>query len=142
MDITLREYEENKNDILGKLDEYTREIVPKLDHYESDKISLVMEDEGVIVGQIVGEIRWNYLRIELFFVNQEIRGKGIGSRLLKTIERIAVQKKCNLILLETMSFNAPNFYLNHGYEAVGRIDNHPLPNESHYFMVKYLKESA
>lgn len=139
MEIKTRDYLENKQIIIKQLDEYTVETVPELSQYEFKPISLVCEEDGQIFGRIVGEIHWHYLRIELFYVDGKIRGKGVGSRLLSEIEQIAEKEQCSLVFLETMSFNAPAFYLHHGYEIIGQIDHHPLEDETHYFMCKRLK---
>lgn len=138
MAIKMEEYQANKELTIKQLDQYTLKKVPELTQYDFKEISFVYEEEGAILGRIVGEIHWNYLRIELFYVDGNTRGKGVGSQLLKQIEAIARKERCTLVLLETMSFNAPNFYLKHGYEISGQIDHHPLVNETHYFMSKRL----
>lgn len=138
MAIKLAAYQANKAMTIKQLDKYTVKKVPALTHYDFKEISFVYEEAGEILGRIVGEIHWNYLRIELFYVDGNTRGKGVGSQLLQQIEAVALEENCTLVLLETMSFNAPNFYLKHGYEINGQIDNHPLENETHYFMSKRL----
>ncbi|EOH94220.1 GNAT family N-acetyltransferase [Enterococcus pallens] len=138
MAIKMEEYQANKDLTIKQLDQYTIKKVPALTQYDFKEISFVYEEEGEVLGRIVGEIHWNYLRIELFYVDDATRGNGVGSQLLQQMEAIALEKSCSLILLETMSFNAPNFYLKHGYEISGQIDNHPLENETHYFMSKRL----
>lgn len=138
MAIKVEAYQANKESAIQQLDQYTVKKVPTLTNYAFKEVSFVYEEAGDILGRIVGEIHWNYLRIELFYVGDETRGKGIGSQLLAQIEAVAREEHCTLILLETMSFNAPNFYLKHGYEINGQIDDHPLKSETHYFMTKRL----
>lgn len=131
-------YEENKKITSSELDDYTRKIVPEIKHNYKD-LSFIYEEEGNILGRIVGYVQWDYLKIELFYVSPQAQGKGIGSKLLHHIESIANSEKCRYILLETMSFNAPKFYKAHGFTIMAQIDNSPLEGETHYFMKKDLK---
>lgn len=142
MTIKMAAYQVNKDLTIKQLDQYTIKKVPTLTQYDFKEVSFIYEEEGKVLGRIVGEIHWNYLRIELFYVDENTRGKGVGGKLLKQIEAVALEKNCTLVLLETMSFNAPNFYLKNGYEVSGRIDNHPLESETHYFMSKRLVNRA
>ncbi|MEO1771840.1 GNAT family N-acetyltransferase [Candidatus Enterococcus ferrettii] len=142
MTIKMAAYQVNKDLTIKQLDQYTIKKVPTLTQYDFKEVSFIYEEEGKVLGRIVGEIHWNYLRIELFYVDENTRGKGVGGKLLKQIEAVALEKNCTLVLLETMSFNAPDFYLKNGYEVSGRIDNHPLESETHYFMSKRLVSRA
>ncbi|MGG5318269.1 GNAT family N-acetyltransferase [Enterococcus sp. AZ072] len=142
MTIKMAAYQVNKDLTIKQLDQYTIKKVPTLTQYDFKEVSFIYEEEGKVLGRIVGEIHWNYLRIELFYVDENTRGKGVGGKLLKQIEAVALEKNCTLVLLETMSFNAPDFYLKNGYEVSGRIDNHPLESETHYFMSKRLVNRA
>lgn len=119
------------------LNEYTIEKVPNLDmRYE--EVSFVYNENGLVLGRIVGHIHWDNLEVELFFVSKNTRGKGVGSKLLAKIEKIASEKKCSYILLQTMSFNAPSFYKKHGYQIIAQINNSPMEGETRYFMKKEL----
>ncbi|MEC6746933.1 GNAT family N-acetyltransferase [Marinilactibacillus sp. XAAS-LB27] len=128
-------YEENKKATITGLDAYTLEKVPKL-KMVSKEISFVYKEADEVLGSIVGHIQWDHLKIELFFVSKNTQGKGIGSKLLAHVEKLAKTENCQYIFLETMSFNAPAFYQKNGYEIVGKIDNSPLPGETRYFMKK------
>ncbi|MCP0886526.1 hypothetical protein LB941_04130 [Ligilactobacillus sp. WILCCON 0076] len=56
----------------------------------------------------------------------------------KAIE-IAKEKQLHLITLETISFNAPKFYLEHEFGIMKQVDNSPLDNTSHFFMFKDIR---
>lgn len=138
MPITQVEYLENKEKTLHDLEAYTKEIVPKLKQEYQD-ISFIYEEDGVILGRIVGFIHWDHLQIELFYVSKDTQGKGIGSKLLNHVEAIAKNNQLSYILLETMSFNAPKFYEKNGFEIIAKIENSPMENETRYFYKKTLK---
>ena len=130
-------YEENKKITTSELNDYTKKLVPEIKH-NFKELSFIYQEEGLILGRIVGYVQWDCLKIELFYVSPQARGKGIGSKLLDYIETIANSAKCRYILLETMSFNAPKFYVAHGYTIMAQIDHSPIEGETHYFMKKDL----
>lgn len=80
---------------------------------------------------------WDYLKIEILWVKEECRSEGYGSMLLKDVERIARDKGCKLITLETFDFQAKDFYEKNGYEICGVLDIGPFEHKT-YFMKKYL----
>lgn len=138
MPIEQVDYKENKEKTLASLDEYTIEVVPNL-VMRYEEVSFIYKENGVVLGSIVGNIHWDHLTVEIFFVSKNTQGKGIGSKLLANLEKIALEKKCSYIILETMSFNAPAFYKKNGYQIIAQIENSPLEGETRYFMKKELQ---
>jgi len=70
--------------------------------------------DQVIVGGVIGVIFWNWLSIELMWIKDELRGCGYGHRLLTLIEEEARQRGVTNAHLDTVSFQAPDFYRQHG----------------------------
>lgn len=136
MTIKKIDYSENKSITITELNTYTKNILPELSN-ETKKISFCFIENNVILGRIVGIVHWDYIQIELFFVSEEARGKGVGLSLLSKVEELAKENKVSYILLETMSFNAPKFYENRGFERLATIKNSPVKYENRYFYVKY-----
>jgi len=77
-------------------------------------------------GGIWTEILDDWMYIEILYVPETLRGRGFGSILLKRAEEIAVSKGCVGIWLETFDFQAPGFYLTHGYSVFATLDNYPV----------------
>lgn len=128
-------YKENREAALAGLEAHTVEKLPDLDmRYE--EVSFVYKENDAITGRIVGHIHWDHLSVELFFLEENARGKGIGTKLLKEIEEVALEKQCKYAFLETMSFNAPVFYQKNGYHIMAQIENSPAEGETRYFMKK------
>lgn len=75
---------------------------------------------------------WNCLYVDVLWVKEEFRGEGYGSALLKEVEKIAKEKGCTLIHLDTFDFQAKDFYLNHGYKVFGVLDDCPLEHKRYY----------
>lgn len=130
-------YFENKELALDDLNQYTKEFVPELNHKQIN-ISFIYVEDDEILGRIVGFIHWDYLQIELFFVSKNAQGKGVGTKLLDHIEKIAKKNNVVYILLETMSFNAPKFYEKNGFNILTKIVDSPLKDENRYFYIKYV----
>ena len=52
-------------------------------------------------------------------------------------EREAVARRCHLAVLDTHSFQAPDFYKRLGYEEIGVADGYPIGHKK-YFLKKAL----
>ncbi|GAA0764639.1 GNAT family N-acetyltransferase [Clostridium subterminale] len=94
-------------------------------------------------GNVIGDINcilfycWNTLYIDMLWIRENHRKSGHGSKLLNEVERIAREEKCTLIHLETMDFQAKDFYIKNGYEIFGELEN--VPNgHKRYYMRKIL----
>ncbi len=90
-----------------------------------------------IVGGVIGETYWNWLYINLLWVKDELRGRGYGRRLLKMAEAEAQQRGATNVYLDTFSFQAPDFYKQHGYRVFGELRDFP-PGHQRYFLTKQL----
>lgn len=98
---------------------------------------LFMRDgTGKIHGGLRGQTYWSWCSIDVLVVAEPYRGQGIGSRLLAAAEAIARSRGCVGIRLDTMSFQAPDFYRRHGYVEFGRIDGCPPGHSRMWFMKK------
>ncbi|OBR65189.1 GNAT family acetyltransferase [Paenibacillus oryzae] len=134
--------EANKKDyIRSRLIEFNLRHFPEelKGRYEELKLHLVDEDEDII-GGIVGEFCWNWLEIHYLFVEEEHRKSGYGQLLIREAEKMAIQKKCDFIKLDTLSFQALGFYVKEGYEVYGTIEN--AGGHTHYYLKKDIKNRA
>lgn len=95
---------------------------------------LLRNADGQILGGIVGEICWNWLEIHYLFVDEPFRKSGYGTKLLNEAEKIAIDKQCEFVKLDTLSFQALDFYIKQGYEVYGQIEN--AGRHTHYYMKK------
>ncbi len=86
-----------------------------------------------IVGGVIGEIYWGWFYLDLLWVQDELRGHGHGHRLLTTAEDKARQLGAKNVYLDTFSFQAPDFYKQHGYQVFGELDNFPAGHQRYFF---------
>ncbi|MBE0411337.1 MAG: GNAT family N-acetyltransferase [Anaerolineales bacterium] len=78
-----------------------------------------------IFGGVLGEISWDWLHIDLMWIKDELRGHGFGHRLLLAIEDEARRQGAKNAFLDTFSFQAPEFYKQHGYRVFGELSGFP-----------------
>lgn len=104
------------------------------------RLAVFLRDRsGGLVGGLVGMTFWGWLAIDLFWVAEGLRGRGYGSRLLAMAEAEAVRRGCTRALLDTLSFQAPRFYLARGYEVFGELDGFPGEHRR-FYLTKRLAE--
>ncbi len=98
----------------------------------------VRNEGGQIIAGISGYTWAGMAEIEFLWVDDSLRGQGVGSRLLEAVEAEARQRGCALIITSTYSFQAPEFYQRHGYEVVAKIEECP-PGHVNYWLKKDLR---
>lgn len=133
--------ESNKNDkqyIEDELYKFNLKHFPEDLGGRYEEINLFLKDEnGNVRGGTLSAVCWNWLEIYTFFLDEDIRHSGYGTKLLLELENIAVDKKCDFIKVDTLSFQALEFYKKNGYEVFGSIDNVGR-NFTHYYLKKDL----
>ena len=105
----------------------------------NDIICYAYEENSQYKAGISFECYWGIMHINFLWVDKSLRGKGIGEALLVMVEKIAIEKECSIIHLETFTFQAPDFYKKYGFEEFGRLENIPEENSALHFMKKSLK---
>ncbi len=100
-------------------------------------LNLYYEDEeGKKLAGLVGEIFGNWLCIEYLFVCEELRGQGIGRRLMATAEEQARENGCQYAFVDTFNFQAPLFYEKLGYKEEFVLREYPYNGSRHYYTKK------
>ena len=90
-----------------------------------------------IVGGVIGATYWDWFYINLMWVQEELRGRGFGHRLLTLAENEARHRGAKHAYLDTFSFQAPGFYQRYGYQIFGELRDFPLGHQR-YFLTKQL----
>lgn len=106
------------------------------DHHKKVYV-ISRDDRGTIIAGLIGGTFYNWLYIDVLWVESAHRQSGIGSRILETAEREALLRGCNSALLDTFEFQAREFYERHGYAVFAELRDLP-PGFSRYYMKKIL----
>jgi GNAT superfamily N-acetyltransferase len=88
--------------------------------------------EQEIVGGVIGATHWDWLHIDLMWVREELRGRGYGHRLLTLAEEEGRRRGAKNAYLDTFSFQAPDFYKQHGYRVFGELEGFPAGHRRLY----------
>ena len=123
--------------IRESLNQFNRGIVGDDGHMPLNIVEY--DGDGNIIGGIVGGTYWGWMYVDILWVHEEHRRKGIGTKLLRTAEKQAKERGCNHVHLDTMSWQAPEFYKKHGYEVLGVLPDIPTGNQK-YLLTKSLQE--
>lgn len=134
-DYIIRESKNGELDlIVDKIVEYNLSKVPLRQEIDFLWINRIIEDvNGQIIAGILSKMYcWNCLYVDVLWVKEEYRKDGLGSKLLKEIEKVAKEKGCHLIHMDTFDFQAKDFYIKHGYEIFGILDECPQGHKRYY----------
>ena len=94
-------------------------------------------ETGEIAGGLTGMTFWDWLCIDLLWLRDDVRSHGYGHQLLTTAEDQARRRGCKHAFVDTLSFQAPDFYQRHGYRIYGQLNNLP-PGHTRYYLTKKL----
>lgn len=131
MDKIILSSEEDNKYIHSKLREYNRKYMRDFDNYNFH----IKENNKIIAG-IVAASTYDTLEIEFLFVDENHRGKNLGTELIKYVENLAKENGLKRILLNSYSFQAPDFYKKLGYSEILKIEPCFEKYNQYYFIKK------
>jgi GNAT superfamily N-acetyltransferase len=76
--------------------------------------------------------------IDLMWVRADLRGTGLGARLLEAAEAEARARGCGQVLVFSHTFQAPDFYRRHGYVEYARTEDSPRGHADLHFVKNLL----
>ena len=97
----------------------------------------VRDAQQAVVGGLNGVTIWNWLHVDHLWVRANLRGHGLGSRLLATAERVAIERGCRYAMLDTFDFQAKPFYERLGYRQWGELPDFPA-GHTRFFLARSL----
>ena len=139
MDFTIRTTdipdEETRSGILGPLVAYN---LARTGRDDSRPLIVAVHDaDGRVSGGLWGRTSYDWLFVELLFVPERLRGRGLGTELMKRAESEARARGCRGAWLDTFEFQARGFYERLGYTCFGELSDNPA-GFARYFMKKSL----
>ena len=113
--------------------------VDQAGYYDFRPLAVFVRDRqtGNIIGGLHGRSEFGLVYVAWFFLPEDRRRAGIGSRVLAMAEEEGRRRGCTRIALTTLSIEAPGFYRKQGYEVAATINCEP-PGLTRYYMMKKL----
>jgi GNAT superfamily N-acetyltransferase len=102
-------------------------------------VQFVALDDGEFAGGIYGNYQYDYLFINILYVDKEYRGQQIATKLMKLIEDHAREKGVYNLYITTFEFQALGLYQKLGYEIVMEIYDYPVGYKE-YTVYKHLNK--
>jgi GNAT superfamily N-acetyltransferase len=106
--------------------------------HQMKPLVLLAYSNSEVAGGLFAETQLSWLRISIMAVSPEWRARGIGAELLAEAERQAVTRGCKYAYVDTMDYQAPRFYLAHGFEIVGQIPDWDSHGHTKLHLSKHL----
>jgi GNAT superfamily N-acetyltransferase len=125
--------EKEANYIRNKIIEHNLKYITEYEEY----VLCLKDNCENIIGGVVASKDNERMTINYLWVDDSARGNDYGSKLIKDIEEIAINKECAVVWLNTFGFQAPDFYIKMGYELFGILDN-CINGYNQYFFKKIL----
>ncbi len=105
---------------------------------EAAYLTIFLRDQaGAVVGGVYGWTAYGWLRIDVLWVQEELRGQGFGKQLLMEAEAEGRRRGCQFATLDSFSFQAPEMYKKLGYTEFGVLDK-IAGNQTWHFLKKDL----
>jgi GNAT superfamily N-acetyltransferase len=79
------------------------------------------DNRGEVLGGLLGHTSYRLFFLDVFYLPEELRGAGLGSRIIALAEDEARRRGCTAAFVYTVTFQAPEFYERHGYRRFGEV---------------------
>ena len=130
-------------EIINLQEEQIEDIEERLENFDEEHITYTMDgciqigmEEGgkLIAGLDACITTFKILYVSTMFVDPEYRRKGIGTQLIREMEKRAAAMGVNTIRLDTFDWQGKDFYEALGYKCVGCYDNAEDGYSEYFFM--------
>jgi GNAT superfamily N-acetyltransferase len=108
-------------------------------HTDGQELAIFLRDaDDALIGGIFGFTWDGWFDIRLFWVHEDQRGHGLGGQLLVTAEAEAIRRGCHTAIVETHSFQAPDFYQHRGFTIYTTLEGYPSGHSKHFLRKRLL----
>lgn len=94
-------------------------------------------ETGALAGGLSGRTSRGVLFIDYVYLPHNLRGSGVGSRMLAMAEHEGKRRGCSKAVLFTITFQAPDFYKRLGWKVLGKVAPNP-PGATRIYLTKDL----
>jgi ribosomal protein S18 acetylase RimI-like enzyme len=87
---------------------------------EHGHFSIFIRDAiGAVRGGADCHVMWQRLFLKTLWLSEELRGRGVGTRLMEQVEREGLSRACRSVWLTALGDRACHFYTRIGYHIFG-----------------------
>jgi len=97
----------------------------------------IRDEQGRKLAGLTGSTTGSWLRIDMLWVSETLRGQGAGSKLMQAAEQEARDRGCRYAQVDTTSFQARPFYEKRGYTLRLTLADYVDHHQRHY-LTKHL----
>lgn len=112
----------------------------KMDESPKEFCIYLRDESNKIHGGLFAVSYSDSIHIVLMWIDDKLRGKGYGIKLIQAAEQEGIKRKCKYAFVDTFSFQAEGFYRKCQYQPIGTINN-AIFNYSRVFLKKSLTGS-
>jgi GNAT superfamily N-acetyltransferase len=129
--------------------ELSEALLQLLNEYSLEKIGghaavtlqfAARDDAGNLLGGVTGRVLHGVLSVHLLALVPTARRAGLGAQLLKTLEEAARAQGATVARVDTLEFEAPDFYQKQGYEVFGILGEQS--GRRQFFLSKKLRPAG
>jgi GNAT superfamily N-acetyltransferase len=122
-------------DILASTEQEIEFIDNKIAEFNKSRVPFTQKETRILKNYVIKDgseiiaginawiIYWGILYVDVLYVNENHRLKKLGSVLLQKVENEAQNMGATLAHLDTLDFQAKDFYIKQGYEVFGVLEN-------------------
>lgn len=104
-------------------------------HKAIEPFAFFIRDENEkIKGGLNGVIFYGCLHIDQLYIDESLRKQGYGTRLMQSAEKLAKEKHCPFVTVNTMDWEALGFYEKLGYSV--EFARHGYAKESVFYFLR------
>lgn len=117
------------------------EVAVRFGARDERPLSIVARDaQGALVAGLNGVSHWRWLYVRHLWVEKSQRGGGLGRRVMVEAERLAKERGCVGVYVDTFDPQAAAFYETLGFTRAGEIVGFP-PGHARFFLSKLLADT-
>jgi GNAT superfamily N-acetyltransferase len=103
--------------------------------HDGTALNVSVDDEtGTLVAGLSGHSWGGCCTVVLLWVDESMRGSGVGRALMKAAEDEAIRRGCHQMVLTTHSFQAPRFYEKLGFRRHAVVPNNPVGHDDFIYI--------
>lgn len=107
-----------------------------------ETVAFVAMDEDVLAGAAVVELFWGALHVKYVYIEEAYRNQKLGTHLMDCVSAYAQKHNCPFAFVETMSFQALEFYEKCGFKLEFTRTGYSHNTSFHYLRKDFFSREA